>query len=53
MKVKSAESYSTGKEGKVVEIVVFVESGWTINKLGIVVLSLQHFVDKVEGRDAC
>jgi hypothetical protein len=53
MKVKAAEGKSASKEGEVVEMVIFEEMIRGIGELGIVILSIHHLIDEVEGRYAC
>lgn len=52
VEVEAAECDSAGKEGKVIEVVVFVEAVGAVHELGIAVIPLQHLVYEVEGRDA-
>ena len=52
MEVKSTKGDSTRKEGQVVKVVIFIESIGTIDEFSIAVLSLEHLVDKIEGRNA-
>lgn len=51
MEVETTECDSTSEEGKVIEVVVFVETVGAVNELGIAVIPFQHLVDEVEGRN--
>ena len=51
MKVEFSESYPSGKECKVVEIVILIKPARMSCILRIVVLSFNKLVDEIESRD--
>ena len=53
MKVKPTQRNRTSKKSEVIKIVIFVEPIGTIHKLRVIVLSIDHFIDEVEGRNSC
>lgn len=53
VEVEATESDATGKEGQVIEVVIFVEAIGAVDELCIAVIPLQHLVYEVKGRHAC
>lgn len=50
MEVEATECDPTGKEGQVIEVVVFVEAIGAVDEFCIAVIPLQHLVYEVESR---
>lgn len=50
MEVEFGEAKRATKEGKVIEIIVFVESVGIISKLWICVFSFEKLIDEVKSR---